>query len=137
MTTSTSTRNPFARFATQTTVLLTTYRRNGRPVGTPVSIALVDDHAVFRTYDTAWKARRLAHTPGINLAPSTVKGTVTGPGIDAVARRITGEEARAAARALGRKHPILHRALVPLGHRIRRYTTIHYRVDLPGQDRAE
>lgn len=126
--------NPFAMFGKQGTVLLTTYRRDGRPVATPVSLALVGDHAVFRTYDKAWKARRLAHTSRITVAPSTVKGTPTGPAVDATARLISGEEERAAARALRRKHPILHGALVPLAHRLRGYRTIHYRVDPPVGD---
>lgn len=131
-----STPNPFAHLKEQGTVLLTTYRRDGRPVGTPVSIAIVDDHAVFRTYDRAWKTRRLAHTPRISIAPSNARGKPTGPPVEAVAHRITGTEALAAARALRRKHPILHGVLVPLGHRIRRYTTIYYRVDLPETDQG-
>lgn len=122
--------DPLARFAEQRTVLLTTRRRDGRPVGTPVSVAVVGDHAVFRTYDTAGKVRRLAHTPGISIAPSTVKGAPTGPAIEATAHRISGEEARGAARVLRRKHPILHGMLVPLAHRIRGYTTVYYRVDI-------
>lgn len=126
-----STNNPFDKFEKQRRVLLTTYRRDGRPVGTPVSLALVGDHAVFRTYDKAWKARRLAHTSRITLAPSTVKGTPTGSAVEATARLITGEEERTAAQALRRKHPILHGVLVPLAHRLRGYKTIHYRVDVP------
>lgn len=129
--------NPLSRFEKQRTVLLTTYRRDGRPVGTPVSIAVIGDHAVFRTYHKAWKTRRLAHTPRITLAPSTVKGEPTGTAMEAIARRIRGEEAGAAARALRRKHPILHGVLVPLGHRIRRYTTIYYRVDPPAPTHGE
>ena len=34
-----------ARFVRQKTVLVTTYRRDGRPVGTPVSLAADGDHA--------------------------------------------------------------------------------------------
>lgn len=127
--------NPFARFGKQGTVLLTTFRRDGRPVHTPVSLALVDDHAVFRTWDTAWKARRLVHTARITLAPSTAKGRPTGHAIRATARRIDGEEAQAAARALRRKHPILHGILVPLAHRVQGYTTVHFRVDPSPEDR--
>lgn len=129
--------HPFARFANQRTVLLTTFRRDGRPVGTPVSIALVGDHAVFRTYDRAWKARRLARTPRVTIAPSTVRGAPTGPALEAVARRLNGQEARAAARALRRKHPLLHGVLVPLAHRLKGYTTLHYRVDMPDGTAAE
>ena len=39
---------PFVR---QQTVLLTTYRRNGTPVGTPVHIAVDGDRAFVRTWD--------------------------------------------------------------------------------------
>ena len=35
----------FAPFVHQKTVLLTTYRRDGTPVGTPVNIAVEGDHA--------------------------------------------------------------------------------------------
>jgi PPOX class probable F420-dependent enzyme len=121
--------HPFDRFARQGTVLLTTFRRDGRPVGTPVSLAVIGDHAVFRTYDRAWKTRRLAHTRQVTIAPSTTRGTPTGPAIGATARILDGEEARAAAAALRRKHPVLHGVLVPLAHRLRGYTTLHYRVD--------
>ena len=35
------------------TILLTTYKRDGTPVGTPVSIAFDGDRAFFRSYDKA------------------------------------------------------------------------------------
>jgi uncharacterized protein len=34
-------------------VLLTTYKRDGTPVGTAVNIAVEGDRAYFRTWDTA------------------------------------------------------------------------------------
>lgn len=40
------------RFVRPKTVLLTSYRRNGTPVGTPVSIAVNGEHAFVRTWDT-------------------------------------------------------------------------------------
>jgi len=43
----------------QRTVLLTTYRRNGAPVGTPVNIAVEGDRAFVRTFDKAWKLKRI------------------------------------------------------------------------------
>ncbi len=126
--------NPLSRFGKETTVLLTTFRRDGRPVGTPVSIAVVGDHAVFRTYDKAWKTRRLAHTSRVTIALCTASGKPTGPAIEATARLVSGAEARDAAHALRRKHPILHGVLVPLTHRLRRHVTLHYRVDVPTAD---
>ena len=54
------TSNPALEPLTRThTVLLTTFRRDGSPVESPVSLAVEGDRAVFRTWDTAWKARRL------------------------------------------------------------------------------
>lgn len=35
------------------TILLTTYKRDGTPVGTPVSVAFDDIRAFFRSYDKA------------------------------------------------------------------------------------
>ena len=37
------------------TILLTTYKRDGTAVGTPVSIAFDGDRAFFRSYDKAWR----------------------------------------------------------------------------------
>ena len=116
----------FAPFARQRTVLLTTYRRDGTPAGTPVSIAVEGDRAFFRTYDKAWKAQRLRRNPDVTIAPSTVRGRPTGPAIHARARLLGGVEAQRAARALARKHPLLHGFLVPLAHRLAGYTTLHY-----------
>jgi PPOX class probable F420-dependent enzyme len=120
----------FAPFAQQRTVLLTTFRRNGTPVGTPVSIAVAGDRAFFRTYDKAWKSKRLRRNPAVTIAPSTVRGKPTGPAIHAQARLLNAAEATEAARALARKHPLLHGFLVPLAHRLAGYTTLHYELTM-------
>ena len=114
------------RFASQRTVLLTTYRRDGRPVGTPVSIAVEGGRAFIRTYDRAWKVKRLGRNPEVEIAPSTSFGKPTGPAIHARARLLTEQEAVPAARALARKNRILQGAFVPLFHRLRGYRTLHY-----------
>ena len=59
--------------------LLTTYRRNGEPVATPVSIAVRAGGVYFVTPSTSGKARRLAARADVTLAPSTLSGRVTGP----------------------------------------------------------
>jgi uncharacterized protein len=108
------------------TILLTTYKRDGTPVDTAVSIAFDGDRAFFRSYDKAWKTKRLRHTPTVKVAPATVKGTPTGPAIEARATLLEGEDARAAARALARRHRVLQGVVVPLMHRVSRYRTMHY-----------
>ena len=108
------------------TILLTTYRRDGRPVATPVSIAFWGDRAFFRTWHKAHKAKRLRNNPRVAVAPSTLKGEPTGPAIDAKATLLTGREARVAAKALGQRHRLLQGVVVPIGHRLMRYQTMHY-----------
>jgi PPOX class probable F420-dependent enzyme len=108
------------------TVLLTTYKRDGTPVGTPVSIAFDGDRAFFRSYDKAWKTTRLRNNPNVEVAPATVKGTPTGPALEARATLLDSEQATVAAHALARRHRVLHGVMVPLMHRLRRYRTMHY-----------
>jgi uncharacterized protein len=114
----------------QRTVLLTTYRRNGAPVGTPVNIAIDGDRAFVRTFDKAWKLRRIRNNPAVEIAPSTLRGKPTGPAIRARARVLSGSEAAHASQALNKKHPLLHGMLVPFAHRLRGYETTHIELTL-------
>jgi hypothetical protein len=111
------------------TILLTTYKRDGTAVGTPVSIAFDGDRAFFRSYDKAWKTKRLRRDPRVRVAPSTVRGKPTGPPIQARATLLDGEQARVAARALARRHRVLQAVLVPTMHRVMRYQTMHYELE--------
>jgi hypothetical protein len=120
-------------FKDQRTILLTTYRRDGTPVSTPVSIAFDGDRAFFRTWETAWKAKRLRHNPNVEIAPSTFRGKATGPAMRIRARLLVGPEEAQAKRALARGQPLLHGFIIPLAHRIMRYKTIHFElVSEPG-----
>src|SRR5262247_3700490 len=105
---------PFVR---QKTVLLTSYRRDVTPVGTPVNIAVEGARAFVRTWDTSWKIKRIRNYSEVEIAPSTFSGKPTGPAIHAHARVLSGDESAHAGQALARKHPILHGILVPLIHR--------------------
>jgi len=118
--------NEFASARNAKTILLTTYKRNGTPVPTPVSIAFDDGRAFFRSYDKAWKTKRLRNNPRVEFAASTLRGKATGPPIQARATLLDDEQARVAARALARRHRVLQGLVVPLAHRMRRYHTMHY-----------
>ena len=115
-----------AGLAKQSTALLTTFKRDGSPVATPVHIAANGDRAVFRTWDKTWKWKRLRRNPRVTLAPCTIGGRPTGPAVPALARLLSGEEARQAARLLGKKYPILHTWLIPLAHRVMGAETVHF-----------
>jgi PPOX class probable F420-dependent enzyme len=49
----------FDQFIHQRTVLLTTYRHDGTPVGTAVNTVVDGDRALVRTFDSAWKLKRM------------------------------------------------------------------------------
>jgi uncharacterized protein len=121
----TAPQSALAPLAAQQTVLLTTYRRDGTPVGTAVHVAVDGDRAFVRTFDTAWKLKRLRRNPLVELAPCTLRGRPTGPAIRARARVLDGPEAAHAARALAQKYPILHGVLMPWLHRLRGNRTMH------------
>lgn len=122
-------------FVRQWAVLLTTYRRDGTPVGTPVNIVVEGERAFVRTWDTAWKLGRLRNNPEVEVRPSTPRGRPTGPAVRARARVLEGEESAHASRLLARKYPISHGVLVPLVHRLRGNVTVH--IELTPLDGAE
>lgn len=118
----------FESFRGQRTVVMTTFRANGTPVPTPVSIAVEDDptRAYVRSWAAAGKAKRIRNNSYVTVAPSTFGGTTTGPAVGASARRLSGPEEERARRLLRRKHPILHGLLIPFVHKLQRNTTCHF-----------
>lgn len=68
------------------TVLLTTYKRDGTAVGTPVSIAFDGPRAFFRSWHKAWKTKRTARNPAVVVQPSNLRGRPKGLAVPAVAR---------------------------------------------------
>jgi uncharacterized protein len=107
-------------------VLLRTRKRDGGWVGTPVNLAVADGRAYFGTPADSWKVRRLRNFDDVEVAPSSLRGRPTGPPLMARARLLRGDEARAAERVLVRRHPIVHRFVVPLELRLKRTTNTLY-----------
>jgi PPOX class probable F420-dependent enzyme len=76
-------------------MLLTTFRRNGDAVSTPVWVVALDDGSFgFWTSSASGKAKRLAHTSNVMVQPSDARGKVTSgsPVSQATARIVTGPE---------------------------------------------
>jgi PPOX class probable F420-dependent enzyme len=121
------TRDPtFTHLADQWAVRLTTYKRDGTPVGTPVNLAVDGDRAYFRTYEETWKFKRLARNQEVDVAPSTIRGRPTGPATRAHARLLDGAEDSRASRLIDAKHRVFQGLLVHLIHRLARYHTRHF-----------
>jgi PPOX class probable F420-dependent enzyme len=76
-------------------MLLTTFRRDGTPVASPVWVVALDgDTFGFATSSTSGKAKRLAHTSRVTVQASDMRGRVTpgSPIIEATARITSGPE---------------------------------------------
>lgn len=85
---------PFAPLHRSRTALLTTFRRNGEGVSTPVTVFLNEGKAYFTTWTTTGKVKRLAHNPYVTLAPCTQRGKVLGAIVSGTARCLEGSEAQ-------------------------------------------
>jgi hypothetical protein len=114
--------------------LLTSYKRDGTPVATPLTIAVAGNRAFIRTYDRAGKTKRMRNQPDVRIAPSTVRGKPVGSEIPARSRLLGGDEATEAARAVARRQPVLQGIVVPLSHRLMRYQTLHYELTPATED---
>ena len=103
-------------------VLLTTFRRDGRAVATPVWFApLPDDPTTLAvvTERDAGKVKRLRHTPRCTLAPCDVRGRPHGPAVEAEGHVATDPaEVAVGTRALARRYGWQWR-LLGLGARLR------------------
>jgi PPOX class probable F420-dependent enzyme len=111
------------------TVLLTTRRRDGRVVHTPVNLAVDEDGTgYFRTLPGTGKAKRLANFPGVRVAPSSVNGHPTGSDQPAVAEPLSGEQAEHARAVLRARFPLVHGRLAPLRDRLTGAEPRFYRV---------
>src|SRR5580704_16968576 len=95
----------FGPVAEATYVRLTTFRRDGTPVATPVNIVVVGETAFFRTWHVTGKAKRIRHTPRVEIAPSNFRGRALGPSIPAEVVLLDGVASDHAAKLLAQKHP--------------------------------
>ena len=66
-------------------LLVTTYRRDGRPVPTPVWFAGANGRFVFTTGADTGKVKRIRNTPRVRLAPCDMRGKLRGTWRDATA----------------------------------------------------
>ena len=76
-------------------LLLTTFKRDGNPVATPVWAARLDDGSIgFWTSSGSGKAKRLAHTPRVTVQPCDARGRVrAGTSVtDGTARLVSGAD---------------------------------------------
>jgi len=91
-------------------VSLTTFRKSGEAVATPMWFAASSGTIYVETGRNAGKIKRIHHTSQVTLAPCTINGTVTGASIDGRARILTeAQEIATAKEAMSRKYGLIRR----------------------------
>jgi PPOX class probable F420-dependent enzyme len=107
------------RLATAKYMLLTTFRKDGTAVPTPVWVARDGDELVLTTAPNAGKVKRIRRDGTATVAPCTVRGKPTGDEVPARARLLDEAGVRRAQRLIARKYWVLGRIGL-LNSRLRR-----------------
>ncbi len=85
-------------------VSLTTFRKTGVGVPTPVWFGEEDGKLYVMTRSDMGKAKRIRNNAQVKVAPCTIRGKVTGPEFAATARLLPTEEQQFARKTINRKY---------------------------------
>jgi uncharacterized protein len=85
-------------------VSLTTFRKTGVGVPTPVWFGEEDGKIYVMTRHDMGKAKRIRNNPNVKIAPCTIRGKVNGPEFAAIARILPPEQHRSARQTINRKY---------------------------------
>lgn len=96
----------FTNLAGQQFMSLTTFRKSGVAVPTPVWFVDVGGKLYVTTDDTSGKVKRIRNSGRVMVAPSKVNGDVIGPAIEAQARILEPTAFKPARQALKKKYGI-------------------------------
>jgi PPOX class probable F420-dependent enzyme len=111
---------PSSDLAAEPYVSLTTTKRDGTPVATPVWAAPDDDgHLLVWTGSQSGKVKRLRHTAAVTVAPCDRRGRVTGESVPGTARLLPRTDLPRVDAAMVRKYGLVYR-LSTVGTRVGR-----------------
>ena len=87
-------------------VSVSTFKRSGAEVATPLWFGWTDRGIVIVTPANAGKVKRIRHDKRATVAPCRSQGRLTGSSAEARARILQEPETRAAAMAIARRYPV-------------------------------
>ena len=97
--------NPIPReIQGQSYISLTTFRKTGAPVATPLWFGEENGKLYVMTRADSGKTKRLRNNPQVKIAPCTMRGKVTGPEFAARARILPTKDWPAARETVRRKY---------------------------------
>jgi PPOX class probable F420-dependent enzyme len=99
-------------------IRLTTFRRSGVAVPTPVWFVLDGDALLVTTMDSTGKAKRLRHTPRVTVCVSDRRGNVKGPEFEATAELLPGDAAADVRQQVTKRYGLQGRIMLTVVHAI-------------------
>ncbi len=93
---------------------LTSFRRDGSGVATPVWFVADNGHLVVETDADSYKAKRIRRDPHVRIAVCDARGRPRGEAVDAAARILPDSERERVERLLARKYRIDRFTVLPL-----------------------
>ena len=112
------TASDFSAFAGRKYALLTTFKRDGTAVPTPVWFGPAGDRLYVRSEADVGKVKRIRNDPHVRIAPASVRGKPLGPTTEATARLLPAGEAERAEAALAANYGLFRRVYERGGERM-------------------
>lgn len=97
----------FANIADGKYVSLTTFKKDGTPVATPLWGARDGDRLLVWTTTDSWKVKRIRRNSSVTIAPCSARGKVEGAAVDGVAEILDAAGTEKARSAISSKYGIL------------------------------
>jgi len=104
--------DPTAAVTAAKYVLLTTFKRDGSAVPTPVWAAPDGGAILIWTPRDTGKVKRIRRSGRVTVAPCTMRGKATGAAVDATATLLDSDGTRRVQEAIGHKYGWIGRTLV-------------------------
>jgi uncharacterized protein len=99
-------------------ISITTFKRDGTPVSTPVWVAADDGTLLVHSEARSWKVKRIRRDGHVRVAPCNMRGSVRGESVDADAT--IDEETATVEKLLAQKYGLVFRAEKALTAMIRK-----------------
>lgn len=114
------------------TMLLTTFRRSGVGVATPVWAAHIGARYLFTTPSSTAKVKRLAHTRRVTIGCGNGRGKpVKGPIIEALAARVNDPTLLPAFRGAMRKKGAIMSRVIEVMYKVKKDERLIYELQKP------
>jgi PPOX class probable F420-dependent enzyme len=117
--------------------LLTTFRKSGEPVPTPVWFGLADGTVYLQTEAAVGKVKRIRNDPRVRLAPCTLRGKPLGPPAEGTARVLAPGDSEPAERAIASNYGPIRKLYEAMSARLLSVEQLYIAVEPVGSGEAQ